>query len=56
MAGIETPYFDNSISLASPDYSVAALYYLNDHNEPVELDKCGLKELDLKLLDPHINR
>ncbi len=56
MAGIETPYFDNSISLASPDYTVATLYYLNDHNEPVELDKSGLKELDLKLLDSHINR
>lgn len=56
MAGITTPYFIDSYSLASPQYSTPHLYYLDDHNNPVELDKSGLKANDLKLIQPHLNR
>lgn len=50
LAGIRSPYFNASESLASPSYAEPERTYVDDYNECVSLDKSGLKEVDLRLL------
>ncbi len=40
LGGVETAYRNDSLSLASPDFSVRGRYYINDRNEPVPLRLC----------------
>lgn len=54
LAGIETPRLDNSQSVASNNYSAAPILFLNDRNQALKLEDCGLKEIDLQLIAPHI--
>lgn len=54
LAGLTTPYLEISQSLASSDYIPAVIKFLNDQNEAVDLENCGLKEIDMQLLLPHI--
>ncbi|MBO5052691.1 MAG: sulfatase-like hydrolase/transferase [Muribaculaceae bacterium] len=50
MAGIKTPFYDNSKSLMSPGYSSPRRRYLNDYNESVELINSGLWNIDIDVL------
>lgn len=47
LAGISTPYRQDSLSLASSVFQVTSRYYLDDHNQPRTLDKIGLHVLDV---------
>ena len=50
LAGIETPYRNDSLSVASPLYTEKPRVYLNDHNEPRPLDDIGMREEDFEML------
>ncbi|MCM1078110.1 MAG: lipid A phosphoethanolamine transferase [Bacteroidales bacterium] len=50
MAGIATPYRNDSLSVASGRYTEMTRHYLNDHNKPVALDKIGLDKEDIDML------
>lgn len=50
LAGIVSPYREDSLSVASMNYRVGRRHYLNDHNEPRPLDKIGLHALDVQQL------
>lgn len=50
LGGIETPYRNNSQSVAAPLYRMRPRVYLNDHNEPRPLDDLGMKEPDFRML------
>ena len=50
LAGIETPYRNDSLSVASPLYTGKPRVYLNDHNEPRPLDDIGMREEDFEML------
>lgn len=50
LSGIETPYRNNSQSVADPLYRMRLRVYLNDHNEPRPLDDLGMKESDFRML------
>lgn len=43
LAGVQTPYRADSLSVANRQYLIRPRYYLNDHNLPKSLDKIGLK-------------
>lgn len=46
MAGIKTKYLDPHYSIVNREFEVSKRFFLNDHNQPVPLDKCGLKPED----------
>ena len=48
LAGIQTPYRADSLSVASRQYLTRTRYYLNDHNLPKSLDDIGLKKKDIE--------
>lgn len=48
LAGVESPYVVDSLSLVSQKYHPAPAVYLNDLNEALPLDSCGLKPEDMK--------
>lgn len=48
LAGVQTPYRADSLSVASRQYLIRPRYYLNDHNLPKPLDKIGLKKKDIE--------
>lgn len=50
VAGIETPYRNDSLSVTSPLFIEKARVYLNDHNEPHPLDDIGMREQDFTML------
>lgn len=50
MAGIATPYRNDSLSVASGTYTETQRHYLNDHNRPVPFDKVGLDTEDIEML------
>ncbi len=50
MAGIATPYRNDSLSVAGGTYTETPRHYLNDHNKPVTLDKIGLDSEDIDML------
>lgn len=51
LAGIETTYCADSLSVVNAHYNMNQRLYLNDHNETVLLRDLGLKRLDYVLLD-----
>ena len=51
LAGIETPYRDDSQSVTAPHYVLKPRVYLNDHNEPRPLDDLGMKKQDFQMLE-----
>lgn len=51
LSGIETPYRNDSQSVATPLYRMGSRVYLNDHNEPRPLDDLGMKEPDFRMLN-----
>lgn len=52
LAGITSPTVVDSLSLVSKSYNPAPAVYLNDLNEALPLDKCGLKPMDLERIAP----
>ena len=50
LAGIETPYRNDSLSVVSPLYTEKSRVYLNDHNEPRTLDDIGMGKEDFEML------
>ena len=51
LAGIETPYRDDSQAVTAPHYVLKPRVYLNDHNEPRPLDDLGMKKQDFQMLE-----
>lgn len=51
LAGIETPYRNDSLSVASSLFTPSRRMYLNDHNEPVPVDKILRDKEDFVMLD-----
>ena len=50
LAGIETSYRNDSLSVTSPLYTEKSRVYLNDHNEPRPLDDIGMGKEDFEML------
>lgn len=50
IAGVSTPWFDASKSLANPSYSFGDAVYLTDLNQAVPLDKSGIRNTDMERL------
>lgn len=53
IAGIATPLRTDSLSLADKNYHVDRRHFINDHNEPVEYDKLGMRKQDIKMFKKH---
>ena len=53
VAGIDTPYANDSLSVADTLFVPKKRYYLNDHNLPVALDSMSLKKQDLEMIEKH---
>lgn len=51
VAGIRSPYYDATLSVASPRYTPLLRRYLNDYNEGVPLIKSGLRQPDLRMFE-----
>lgn len=49
LAGINTPYLNDSLSVTSNRFTVTARRYLNDHNTPKPIDKLGLSKGDIEM-------
>lgn len=49
LAGISTAYRNDSLSVASRLYTPGQRHYLNDHNQPVTLDKTGMDDEDFEM-------
>lgn len=50
MAGIDTPYYNPEASLLQNCYTPKAPIYINDHNEAVPLEECGILGYDIENL------
>lgn len=48
LAGVDTDFREDSLSVASRQYLSRPRHYLNDHNLPKSLDKIGLKKKDIE--------
>lgn len=48
LAGVETSYRNDSLSVACRQYLIRPRHYLNDHNLPKSLDNIGLKKKDIE--------
>ena len=46
MAGFNTPYRIDSLSLANSDFHMGTRFFISDHNEPEGFDEVGLDEED----------
>ena len=53
LAGLQTAYKKDSLSVANPSFAPYRRFYLNDHNLPKPYDKIGLKKLDVEQLKKH---
>lgn len=49
VGGIETPWRHDSLSMASPRFTVTERYYLTDHYKPIAIDKLGLGKWDERM-------
>ena len=49
LSGIESPYKKASLSLCNKAFKPHKRLYINDHNEFMPLDDCGLKQLDIDM-------
>ena len=50
LAGLRTPLYRDSFSVASPHYGIHERFYLNDHNKAVPIQRLRLQEEDIKML------
>lgn len=50
LGGVETPFRNDSLSVASPFFTEKSRVYLNDHNEARSLDDIGMGEEDFEML------
>ena len=50
LAGIRSPYYRDSLSLANKQYEVHQRYYLNDHNKKVPVTKLHFDDEDIEVL------
>ena len=50
IAGISTPVFDAASSTVHADYAPQRPIYLNDHNESISLESCGILKPDIEKL------
>jgi glucan phosphoethanolaminetransferase (alkaline phosphatase superfamily) len=48
LAGLKSPYYDSRRSLFSAKYQPAPRRYLSDHNESLDFEHCGLRQLDIE--------
>lgn len=53
LSGIETPYKKTSLSLCNKAFQPHKRLYINDHNEFMPLDDCGLKQVDIDQFKRH---
>ena len=53
LSGIETPYKKTSLSLCNKAFQPHKRLYINDHNEFMPLDDCGLKQIDIDQFKRH---
>lgn len=53
LAGISSPYFSSKDALTEPDYTEPVRVFLNDYNEAVTYDDCGLRAQDFSQLKAH---
>ena len=53
LSGIRSPYKKNSLALSNKDFKPHKRLYINDHNEMLSLDSCGLKQLDIDQFKKH---
>ncbi len=53
LSGIQSPYKKNELSLSNKDFRQHRRLYINDHNELLPLDSCGLKQLDVEQFKKH---
>lgn len=51
LAGIESPYLEQTHSLGSIQYNIDKRYYLNDHCKPETFHQVGLKKADFLMFD-----
>lgn len=49
VAGVATPYRNDSLAVTSSLFTVTPRHYLNDHNRPETLDEVGFKPLDVEM-------
>ncbi len=47
LSGVESPYKKTELSLSNKDFKPHTRLYINDHNEYLPLDDCGLKQVDI---------
>lgn len=50
LGGVETPYWNDSLSVTNTLFSEKSRVYLNDHNEARTLDDIGMREEDFEML------
>lgn len=48
LSGLNSPYKKNSLALSNRAFKPHRRLYINDHNELLPLDSCGLKQLDVE--------
>ena len=53
MSGIYSPYKKDALSLSNKGFTPQKRLYINDHNEMLPLDSCGLKQLDIDQFRSH---
>ena len=53
MAGIDTPYKNDSLSLVNSKFVTRERLYLGEHNLPVKLSKLGLNKEDIEQFQKH---
>ena len=51
LSGINSPYKRESLSLSNKEFKRHKRLYINDHNEFLPLDDCGLKQLDIDMFN-----
>lgn len=50
LGGVETPYWNDSLSVTNTLFTEKSRVYLNDHNEARTLDDIGMREEDFEML------
>ena len=51
LAQIQTPYLDPTSSVVNPQFTARPRMYLNDHDQPVNYYRAGLKQEDRDMID-----
>lgn len=53
LSGISSPYMKPELSLANRNFKPHRRLYINDHNEFLPLDSCGLRQVDIDQFHNH---